>query len=79
MATFGVTSGKQEWLNSTGKPLDLVRSFSLRFQIHHGSGLPGDKAHYRTSEVIYVLPRRNNTEYMLQSKYFLSGVSANFW
>lgn len=78
MAKFGVTSGKQEWLNSIGNPLDLVRSFNPRFQIHHGSGLPGEKAHYKTSEVIYVLPRRNNTEYMVQSKYFVSGVSANF-
>lgn len=78
MAKFGVTLGKQEWLSSTGNPLDLVRSFKLRFQINHGLGLPGEKAHYKTSEVIYMLPRTNNTEYMLQSKNFLSGVSANF-
>lgn len=79
MARFGITPGKQEWLSALAILWTWSSNLIWRFQIHHGLGLSGEKAHYKTSEEIYMLPRRNNTKYMLQSKNFISGVSANFW
>lgn len=43
-------------LHQESKNGSVTLAFYLKFQIHHGVGLPGEKAHYKTSEVIYMLP-----------------------